>query len=122
VSLNLVNDWQIIDDPQTVTYYVKTGEGTYASGVSISGCQRSHKNPSGEELALEVEQNGKGEMQVMRSAWYLWTTKLGSIVPAIGDYLTDTASTKWIVKKSVPMDWDGGGVFERYKCVCIRGV
>ncbi len=112
--LDLSNDWRLICNPVTVTYYVKTGEGTYATGASVTYAQRNLININDVQLGAVSD---PPLLQQDMMIFHLWKAKLVTIVPKIGDKLTDGATT-WIVKVVDGCDYDTS--VERYRLTVIR--
>lgn len=112
MSLDLSEDWRIIDDTETVNYFVKVGEGKYTPKpkepvVPIPYCAR------------DVLPQDASLLQNDTLVWHLWTANLGGIVPKTGDYLADQQGDAWMVKIVEELDHDANGV-QRYRLVCTK--
>lgn len=110
MSLDLSRDYLLVDDPVTVSYAVKTAEGTWAAGASVPYVQRN-------AITKEDAVTDPALLQRDSSVFHLWAAQLGGIVPKIGDRLT--FGPVWVVRSVGLMDRDAGGV-QRYRCVTIR--
>jgi len=87
---DISNDYLLFDLTQTVTYYVRTGESTFASSASVTN------------VLVDIEQKepllNKWDFQ-QRNAWFtLWVNTLNSIVPKRGDKIVDASNGTWIVE------------------------
>lgn len=111
MSLNLANDWQVIDDPITVTLYQKTGEGQYDTGTQV---QFVYKQEITKFDILKMP----ALLEQDSSIHHMWAAKLGGKVPKLGDQVVD-ADGSWIVKKVEKMDRDANGV-QRYVVYSFR--
>ena len=83
-------DYLLLDFLQTVTYYVRSNETTWASGATVNNCLLDNE-------VKESLNDGNSEFSYRTSYWSLWTNELGGIVPQKGDKFTDPAGTEWIV-------------------------
>lgn len=117
-TVDLSGDWQVIDNPITITYFVKTGEGAFAAGVTVNFAQRAHYAPGRVELAQYKQRSGSATLQIFGSSFMVWKAQLGGVVPKIGDYLTDEEGQSWVVDKMTPLDLNPDGSFQRYRLVC----
>lgn len=110
--LDLSRDYLVFDDPETVTYGVKTGEGVFAAPAAVPYAYW-------EELS---EKDYKMQPQLLQQhsrAVNLWTAQLAGIVPKLDDRVTDGAGVAWFVTLVQKLDLDGNGV-QRYRLVCYR--
>lgn len=112
MSLDLANDWAMIDDLVSVTYFVKTGEGAYATGATVNNaCRRAvTTNDVIVDPAL---------LQKDSTILHVWKNQLSGIVPKLGDYWVDSGSVKWVVKHITPCDQDAGG-YQRYQLISTK--
>lgn len=110
MALDLSRDWELIDDLRAVSYYPRTGPGTYSSAVPVPKAFRVA--PSRDDIAA-------AELQTSAEAavWHVWKYHLGATVPKTGDRLTDDQSVSWTVKRVQRMD-EG----ERFRLTCVREV
>lgn len=107
-GLDLSRDWQLIDSPVTVSYAVKTAEGTFAAPASVTYCQRNAITKA------DLKQH-PALLEKDASVFHLWTAKLGGIVPKLSDKLTHDGKT-WLMVEVGMCDRDANGV-QRYRCV-----
>lgn len=112
MALDLSNDWQVIDDPQTVTFAAATGtEGSYATSVSVTYAQWEELTEK-DFLRLSLRLSAG-----QRTRWVnLWTAKLQGNVPKKHDKITDAAGVDWIVEEVDYCDLDATGI-QRYRCL-----
>ncbi|QJW98685.1 hypothetical protein [Frigoriglobus tundricola] len=110
MAIDLSTEYLWIDDPLTVTYAVKTAEGTWANGQFVPYAQRSA--PSLKDFKADPA------IQKTDAFFHLWTANLNGIVPRMGDKLTDPAGVVWVVREVDLLDRDVSGV-QRYRCRCI---
>ncbi len=111
MSLDLSNDWQLIDDPVTVTLRPKTGEGVWAAGAAVTDCQRAGiTQEDAETVPALLLQEG--------AVFHLWTAKLFAVVPKLGDKVVHGV-TVWLVQVVGKFDRDANGV-QRYRLTCLR--
>jgi hypothetical protein len=111
MALDLSADYALIDDPVTVSYYSKTGEGAYASATSVTYCQR---NP----VTKDDARADPALLEKDAAVYHLWAALLGGLVPKIGDKLAD-AGTTWLVRSVSADDRDRNGV-QRYRAVVTK--
>lgn len=115
MSLNLSNDWQVIDDLQTVTYSAKVSEGTYTNPpATVPSCYW-------EELT-ELDYRIRPDLLAQQArAVHLWSAKLGpNLVPKLSDKVTDGAGLAWYVTRVEYLDLDATGV-QRYRLTLTLG-
>lgn len=110
-SLDLSQDFLVIDDPKTVGYATKTAENVWAAAVSVPYAQRS-------ALALDDFTKSPALLQKTATAFNLWTAKLAGIVPKMGDKITDDFGAVWFVDSVDIVDRDGSGI-QRYRAKCV---
>lgn len=114
MSLDLSNDYLVIDDLQTVTYKVKTGEGssgnTYQNPVTVP-------NAYWEEATVQDWQTAPLTLGQIARVVHLWTNQLSGVVPRQGDLVTDANGLAWVVRRVERLDLDQNGV-QRYRCIC----
>ena len=121
MSLNLANDWQVIDDVQPITYYPKVNDGVYAPSFPVSGCYWEYPEQT------DYTRNPKLLMQSTRSV-HIWNAQMSGnflsgiqIVPVLDDKIVDSSGTVWITNKVEYFDLDANGV-QRYRVTCYLGV
>lgn len=113
-SLNLSQDYLVIDDPITIGYSVKTAEGVWAAPVSVTYAQRAALNENDFTKSPAL-------LQKTATGFNLWTAQLGGIVPKLGDQITDNTGLVWYVEHVDYCDRDGTGV-QRYRCLVTEWV
>lgn len=100
ITLDISNDWRVVDNTESVMYEVRTGPGNdYAAPVLIENCLRQER---------AVTQQMGGDSVVVDEIWLtIWKDNIpegSNIVPKYGDRFTMVAdSTQWIC---VPIDKD----------------
>lgn len=119
MSLDLSQDWQVVDDLQPVTYFVKVNEGVYASGFTVSGTYWEEQNQ------FDYMQNPMLLQQQTRAVhlWQYWLSGFqvsGNVVPKMDDRVTDLSGTNWYATKVELLDLDSNGV-QRYRLTCSQG-
>lgn len=110
MSLNLSNDWQVVDDLQSLSYSSKTGEGTYATAVSVP-------NAYWEDLDELDYKINPSLLQRLARAVHVWTNQLSGIVPKMSDKIQDQGNLTWYVTRVEYYDLDKSGV-QRYRLTC----
>ena len=104
---DLSADYLMIDFPEPVTYYSKTGEGTYATAQTIEYAQVT-------QITKDDARSSPALLENDTCVFNLWRGPLGDIVPKIGDYLEDARRVKWVVTRVQPSDRDANG-YQRYR-------
>lgn len=112
MSIDLSQDWQLVEGPQTAKLHPRTGEGSYGAPVEVTNCNRQLTATGGLEA-------GDEDLETRSTTWDLWAAKLGGAVPKMGDVLEDAAGVRWNVKAVDHCDRDAAGV-QRYQCLCLR--
>lgn len=112
-SLNLANDWAVVDDLQTVTWYVKVSEGQFNSAVSV-GCAYW------EELNQMDYLKNPDLLNRQSRALHVWTNQLSGVVPKLSDKVVDVLGQTWYIDSIGKLDLDANGV-QRYRCVLYLG-
>lgn len=122
MGLDLSQDYLLIDDPVTVTYYRQTSPGVFADPVSLDYVARGEitkadidADPSLKEIHAEV-------FNVFRARVPAGGGAFGADLAAqIGDELTDSVpGVTWTVRLHQMRDWDSDGQFQRSRLVCER--
>lgn len=109
----LATRWSIMPGRKTLSYEERQGSGW---GVAFTVSDAERKNPTAKDLA-----DAQAFLSVNDTMFYVWKSKLGSVVPKPGDRLT-------IADSSAP---DNGEAFtvrsvstfllgQRYQLVCGR--
>lgn len=107
-TLDTSDDWRIIDDTRTVTFYAKTSMAAPTTGgVSVEAAFRTAVDR--DETARSPDLLAKGGV-----AWHLWAAKLGATVPKVGDVVSE-AGVRWTVTSVKTCD-EG----QRYRLVCVK--
>lgn len=121
MSLNLADDYLICDDPQTVSYYVKTQPlpPMFAQPVTVAYCQREHIDQHDLEDLRE-------KIPVINEAafWHFWRKPLTygtppdttTIIPKINDQFVDSSGQRWNIITVFYCDLDHTGV-QRWRCL-----
>jgi hypothetical protein len=113
--LDLARDYLLIDDPESITYYSKTGEGTYAAPRTIEYVQvGSITNADARTTPALLESD--------TCVFQVWRVPMGTdLGPKIGDHLTDARGKNWVVHRVQPSDRDATG-YQRYRLTTISDV
>lgn len=95
---NFANEWQYFGKTEAVTFFRKTGDGTFDAGTSVANA-----------LRLEVEKDqsadGRGKLVVVRLKWLLWASQAGNTPAKTGDMVQDANGLKWSVEKAYIQAW-----------------
>jgi hypothetical protein len=88
--LGTSHTFQVVEGTERVSYFVRTGEGTFASPLAVPNAKRRAptKDETGPDGALLV---GTGLI------WHVWAQQLFSVVPKVGDVVQDRSAMRFIV-------------------------
>lgn len=105
-ALDFSDDWRVIDNLETIVYYSKTADGTYAAGVTVPNCLRRMQSQMLDDYS-----------QVNSVTWHIWIDNMPIVfVPKSQDKLTAASdSTAWIVEPVDFATW-----VTRYRCPCKK--
>lgn len=107
-SLDLGDDWRIIDDTRTVTFFQKTSTAAPTTGgIEVEAAFRTAVDK--DEAAKAPDLLAKGG-----TAWHLWAAKLGVVTPKVGDVIADNG-VRWTV-----VSWKECDEGQRFRCACVR--
>lgn len=82
MALNIDDDWMIFDNLQTITFYSKISDGTFAAGIGGQALKR-------EDHKVYKEAESQFELNKHYVIWEIWKTSMNSpVVPKRGDKLT----------------------------------
>lgn len=120
MALDTSNDFKVFDDPVTVAYRSKTGEGQWAAAEYVAHCQLSSIDKD------DVVKNPKLLTQ-QSAVLHCWRKCLGFLVPKAGDKLEvagdacalDPAGAVFVVQSVTVADRDRKGP-QRYRLVLVR--
>ena len=119
MTLDLSKDFQLVDDTQPITYFVKVNEGTFASGFTISGTYWT-------KLTQLDYMRNPALLQQQSRAVHVWTQQMSgiqvsgsNITPKMGDKVVDSLSLNWYATQVEYMDIDRSGV-QRYRLTCYQ--
>lgn len=86
-------DYQYVDWLQSIMYYVRLSEGTYATGIFCADCALKRENNKGFVIS------GEGvELAQHTCIWELWAAgQVTPFKPARGDKFVDGQNQAWIV-------------------------
>jgi hypothetical protein len=109
VTLNLLGDWSVVDDSETVTYFQRTAEAGFATGVSVPNCLR--RVTTQDDLALHG-----ALLTRVGLVWHVWAANLpGGLVPQERDVIQDAASARWSILRV-----EYQSLLSRYRLTCVR--
>lgn len=105
-TLDFSGDWSVIDNLESVTYYIKQSDGTYDSGTLIPNCLRRMQSQMLDDYS-----------QVNSLTWHIWVDNMPTVfVPKSQDKLTAVNdSTSWIVEPVDFATW-----VTRYRLPCKK--
>src|SRR5262245_53787338 len=109
-TLDLVNDWQIMDDVETVRLYQRLQGDAFGAGyVTVTAA-----------LGRETRKDDAAQAGLFGRAaltWFLWTATFSdtSAVPKVRDVIQDGRGVRWSVLTATLEDLLG-----RYECTTIR--
>lgn len=107
-NLDISTDNQYFDNEETISYFVKTADGTFASAVSIPNCLRRAQR--------RIIEMGGDRTEYSELTWHLWKANMPStLVPKYGDNIQDVAGITWVVLQYEYTSW-----LTRYPCHCKR--
>lgn len=88
VNFDPTNDYQVVDNLETITYYVKISDGVYDSGTTITNCFRRAQGQSLDDYS-----------QVNSLTWHIWKANApANFTPKSQDKLYAASDqTTWIV-------------------------
>jgi hypothetical protein len=111
VTLDLADDFLVVDNLEDVTYFVKTSDGAtpYPTGVDVADVLRRATDKS---LLANDKSLARGS-----TVFHMWTANLGDITPKVNDRVEDADTTTWTVK-TVELQTLG----TRYKLTCAKEV
>ena len=115
ISLNLSNDWKVVNDTFPVTYQSKTGKGAYPSGATY--LTSTVANVLQRAITKEDVSKDPALLEGDKGKFHLWAAKLAGVVPKIGDLLTAADGVLRIVRTVEMCDLDGSGSYQRYVCL-----
>lgn len=104
----LAEDWEVMDDPRTVTYHARLPGGGFAAPVTVGSAVR---RAVGQDDAAFLPE---ALLAQVLTVWHLWREKLGGVVPRNTDVVQEGAA-RWVVQRADEVD-EG----ERYRLVCQR--
>lgn len=104
----MADDWRIMDDVRTATYYSRSGPSTFAAGVSVTDCLRRATDKNDQARP-------PGPLAQQQVDWHLWVARLGATVPKTTDVIEEADGSRWVVTKVDKLD-EG----QRYRCRCLK--
>lgn len=112
MDLDTSGFWEIVGNKETITYFERDTDAAFdpTAGTTVTDAKR--RAPTKLEQSL-----GGGLLRQTQLVWHLWTEKLGSIVPKIGDVIEDSASVRWTVTLVEIQSY-----VQRYRLTCQREV
>jgi hypothetical protein len=114
MTLDLSEDYLVIDDPVTVTLLRKTGRATFAAGVVVDYVFM--------EEAKQTNLAGGSLLADRRTFFHLWQARLTAAAyaqePKPGDVI-QYGGVNYTVDEVEHLDRDQNGV-QRYRCACTR--
>lgn len=103
MSVDTSDGWSLVENPETVTYRTKTGEGTYTE-QQVTHAKRRVEARFAEDL--------KG---VKELTFHLWAAKLAGASPKRGDEIQDGGGVRWAIFRV-----EVQSLGQRFKCECRR--
>jgi len=104
--LVLDNDWQVVDNLESITYFVKTAQDTWDAGTSIPNVLRRART---KEFSTLDKQLSSQEV-----VFHVWANQIAQ-VPKLNDRIVDSDTFAYVVK-----DVDVHTLYTRYKLTCVR--
>ena len=101
MTLDTSKTYLTIEDTETVTFYQRQSDGSFDAGTSVAYAKRR-----------AVSKTESNKLKNIRLTWHLWKDNLGSIVPKIGDKITDGDSVSWIIDREVRVQ----SLAQRFRC------
>jgi hypothetical protein len=116
MALDLSADHLLIDDPLTVSFYVKTGPTPPVAGAaSVAYAQRNQET-------VDVQADGRTLLRQVRTVYHLWQAPLTAAglaqPPKPGDVIAD-GGVRFTIDKVGVMDRDQSGP-QRFRCEVVR--
>ena len=102
-------DFRVMDNLETIQYYVKISDGVYAAPVTIPFCLRRMQSQSLDDYS-----------QVNTLNWHIWNYNIPSpqFIPKTQDLIYATSDNSyWIIEPVDYATW-----VTRYRCPCKRKI
>lgn len=109
-SINLSGNWAHAPNPETINYFSKATESTWATAQVITHAHLT-------QITKQDIENTPALLEQRTTVVHIWRAKMASLNPKIGDYLTDARSVSWNVTEVKPSSRDANG-YQRYRLVC----
>ncbi len=106
---NLEGDFATIEGLSAGTYYSRTAEATFATGVTITGALKR-------VVAKGVLQSG-GLLVDVTVIWHITAAELGATMPRVSDVYVDADGVRWSVERVEVQT-----LATRYRLTCRREV
>lgn len=103
------DDFEVVDGLQSVSYFRRTAEGTFASAQTVRSVLRR------EAFKEEIEAAGGGQLARDGVVFHLWVRRLAGTVPKKHDVVRDAASVRWTVLEVRRSTLD-----TRYRVLCVK--
>ena len=105
-TIDTSNDWNLVEDRETVLYFSKTSEKPPTPGVVV---------PNAKRMALDKEEiETDADLASYGIAWHVWRNQLSGIIPKFGDVLQDQDGFRFVVKRVGSLSFR-----QRFRLVCL---
>jgi hypothetical protein len=102
-------DFAVVDDRETITYYRRTGNSSFDEG---SVCDNALRRDVRRE---EVQLNGASLVRI-KTRWHIWAADLAQgPPPKVNDVIQDAAGVRWSV-----LEVDEGTLQSRYRIQAVQ--
>ena len=107
-QLDVSEDFLVVDNLESITFYSRLSDGTYAAGIYVPYCLRRaqrHQFQQGGDWVAVVDMN-----------WHIWRDNLPTVIPKAQDKIIAIIdNTSWII---APVNFDTW--VTRYALPCKR--
>ena len=98
ISINPREDFRLVDNLETITYYSRLTDTTYDTAVTIPNCLRRAQRKN--------LQQGGDWIAVASLTWHLWKANMPTaLIPKAMDKIVDSAGISWIVEPVEYATW-----------------
>jgi hypothetical protein len=103
------DDFAVVDNVETVTYYRRTGNATFDEG---SICQSALRR----DVRRQEKDAGGATLVRVDTRWHIWADDLGpGPSPKVNDVIQDSAGIRWSV-----VDVDEGTLQTRWRVLTVQ--
>lgn len=89
-TLDVSQDWQVVDNLESITYYKRLSDTTYDTAVTIDNCLGRAKN-------VQMQRGGDWVV-IKKKTWHLWKANMPSgLIPKAFDKIVDNEGNTWMI-------------------------